>query len=220
MKNIVLLGAPATGKGTIANKLTEIGYTQVSASDLLREEIKNKENKYYKEAKYSLDEGKLISNEIICSMMENKIEKMKGKPVVFDGFARTVEQAELIKEALNDKFLSVYLKYDNKNVLIDRVSSRLTCKDCATTFSDKTVSSSSNCSDCNGSLYRRKDDNPETMDRRLKEFEDNTLPAIKWLKDNTKKSNFLEFTIEKNSLQKMLKKIKKKVINKSRQQKI
>lgn len=184
-EHILLLGAPASGKGTLAKKLIKEGYTLFSASDLLREEVSDKTNPFYYEAKNSLENGILISDEIICQMMLNKIYSIKDEKVVFDGFARTLSQAKLFHENVK-KYSIIYLKHKDENTLFQRIQNRLVCNQCATPYNAKNKSEGEPCEECKGTLIRRKDDNLEKMKHRLKEFNEKTLPAINWLLDQNK----------------------------------
>ena len=95
MQNIILLGKPGSGKGTIAKKLEEHGYHVLSGSDILRENSQSPNAKYYSEARHALDTGILISSELINLMVNEKIKEIGlSQPFVFDGYPRAIEQAE------------------------------------------------------------------------------------------------------------------------------
>ena len=148
----------------------------------MREETQNKNNRFYYEAKNSLENGILISDEIICQMMLNKLLSNQENRVVFDGFARTLNQAKLFHENVNN-YSIIYLKHDSEETLFKRIQNRLVCNQCATPYSAKKHSEGDDCNQCQGNLVKRKDDNLEKMKYRLKEFNDKTLPAINWLLD-------------------------------------
>lgn len=188
MKNVLLLGKPGSGKGTIAKLLEKQGYSVLSGSDILRENSQSPDATYYKEAKEALDSGVLISSELINLMVSEKINQIGvNKPFVFDGYPRTVEQVEhLFTIFPKENIVTFYLDADD-NVLEYRVVNRLTCKGCAASYHkmDKKPSKSGICDDCGGELYQRIDDNEETLKRRLEQYATNTQPIITKLEEDT-----------------------------------
>lgn len=189
MQNIILLGKPGSGKGTIAKKLEEHGYHVLSGSDILRENSESPDAKYYKEARHALDTGVLISSELINLMVSEKIKEIgRNQPFVFDGYPRAIEQAEHLFTLFDKKELvAFYIDIDNEAVK-DRVLNRLTCTVCQSSFNkvSKKPSKSGICDYCDGELYQRVDDNEETLVRRLKQYSSNTQPVISVLKENIK----------------------------------
>lgn len=189
MQNIILLGKPGSGKGTIAKKLEEHGYHVLSGSDILRENSQSPDAKYYSEARHALDTGILISSELINLMVNDKIKEIGlSQPFVFDGYPRAIEQAENLF-TLFDKtdLVAFYIDIDNETVK-ERILNRLTCRDCQASFNkvSKKPSKSGICDYCDGELYQRVDDNEETLVRRLKQYSSNTQPVISVLKENIK----------------------------------
>lgn len=103
MLNVVLFGAPGSGKGTQAQKIIEkYGLVHISTGDLLRSEVAGKTDLGLK-AKAIMDKGELVSDEIVIGMIKKKLEENQtGKGFIFDGFPRTVEQARALRNALTD----------------------------------------------------------------------------------------------------------------------
>lgn len=188
MKNVLLLGKPGSGKGTIAKLLEKQGYSVLSGSDILRENSQSPDATYYKEAKEALDSGVLISSELINLMVSEKINQIGvNQPFVFDGYPRTVEQVEhLFTIFPKENIVTFYLDADD-DVLEYRVVNRLTCKGCAASYHkmDKKPSKSGICDDCGGELYQRIDDNKETLKKRLEQYATNTQPIITKLEEDT-----------------------------------
>ena len=188
MKDIILFGKPGSGKGTIAKDLEKEGYYILAGSDLLREHSQSPDATYYKEAKYALEEGKLIDSSIINQMFREKMSELKSQNVdiVFDGFPRSLSQAEAL--------LSFYPKLTDvevlhldvsEDVLKERILSRLTCKSCVAPFNEKTMKPKVEgvCDHCGGELYKRKDDTEETLAIRFQQFNDITLPILDYFKE-------------------------------------
>lgn len=184
--NVIILGKPGCGKGTLAKELEKRGYYILSGSDVLRENSKEKDAKYYKEARNALDTGVLISSEILNGMITEKVKKIgKDTSVVFDGYPRKMKQADhVINLYGKDNLRAFYIDLSDE-VVEDRIMHRLVCKDCAAPFSTKLNKPKIEgiCDHCGGELYKRKDDNKETMPTRLQEFYTKTLPVIEYLNE-------------------------------------
>lgn len=183
--HIILLGKPGSGKGTLAKELVKKGYYHLSGSDLLRENSKDESAKYYKEAKHSLTTGELVASEIINGMVKEKIQQLKDQNIVFDGFPRTIEQAEALLSYIGDKSIkSQYLDISD-DVIIERIVNRLTCKSCAASFNKIGMKPKVEgiCDHCGGELYTRVDDNKETLKTRLDQYTKHTKPVMDFLKE-------------------------------------
>lgn len=198
MKNIILLGKPCSGKGTLSTYLKSLNYNHISGSDLLREHIIDDKSLYYKEAKYALDNGKMITDEIINGIF---IEKMKsidnGLPNVFDGFPRSLSQFDTLLSLFDDSNVTVVLLDADDDVCLSRSQSRLTCTACAASFSTKGKEKPKNidkCDHCNSDLYIRKDDLNNSIESKIKEYNEKTLPIVKHAKD--KNIRFYKINIE------------------------
>ena len=162
MLNIVIFGPPGSGKGTQSEKLIEkYALTHISTGDILRNEIETG-TKLGDNAKQYINKGLLVPDEIIIGMIENKISEIKNqtKGVIFDGFPRTVQQAKALKEMLTKRGetidLMLYLEVCREE-LIKRLSKR---------------------SQTSG----RADDTPETIENRLKVYEEITSPVMEFYK--------------------------------------
>jgi len=107
--NILFIGAPGSGKGTQSRELIEKhGFVQLSTGDLLRDSIKNKTELGH-QAQVYMDQGKLVPDDLIISMVNQFIDDHKGKPVIFDGFPRTVAQAQALDAFVEAKGQSIDL---------------------------------------------------------------------------------------------------------------
>ena len=154
MKNIVIFGAPGAGKGTQSDFIVEkFGLTHISTGDLLRKEIKD-ETELGKRIKSIMDAGQLVSDDIVIEMMDNAIAR-DTKGILFDGFPRTVAQAEVLDKliAKHGRTLTCMIRLDvPREELIHRMLER-------------------------AKVSGRSDDNEETIKNRLVEYENKTLPV-------------------------------------------
>lgn len=176
--NIVLLGAPGAGKGTQAKKLVENhSYLHLSTGDLLRAAVKNQTPLGIK-AKSYMDAGDLVPDDLIINMVKERIQEDDAQNgVIFDGFPRTATQAVALDSELAElgKPLDYAILVDvDKDVIIGRLTSRRTCRECGYigTVEDAT------CPKCSGEMYQRDDDNEATVRNRLDVYERSTAPLI------------------------------------------
>lgn len=187
MKNIILLGKPCSGKGTLSKQLVEKGYYHLSGSDVLRENSQSEDAPYYKEAIDALTTGVLIADDIMNGMVANKVKELKGQPIVFDGFPRSISQAEQLFKLFPDlsQLQSFYLDISDSDI-IERVTNRLTCKKCAASYNTTTMKPKVDgvCDLCGGEVYRRTDDNIDTLKTRLSQYTEQTEPVIDYMKQN------------------------------------
>lgn len=187
--NIILLGPPGAGKGTQSRLLEEkYGMVQVSTGDMLRAAVKRGEPLGL-EAKQIMADGKLVPDDLIIRMIEDRIAKPDcGKGFILDGFPRTVTQAEALDAMLtkHGKKLDavVEIKVD-EDALVERVSGRFTCAKCGEGYHDKfrPLKKPGVCDVCgNTEFIRRPDDNADTMTSRLKAFHEQTAPILPYYK--------------------------------------
>ena len=162
MKNIVIFGAPGSGKGTQSDKLIEkYGLKHISTGDVLRNEIKNG-TELGKTAKGYIDEGKLIPDDLMVNILASVYDSF-GKDhegVIFDGFPRTIPQAEALKKMLAERGhkVAAMIELDvPEEELMDRLIKR-------------------------GKESGRADDNEETIKKRLVIYHQQTQPLIEWYK--------------------------------------
>ena len=128
---IVLLGPPGSGKGTQGEKLgSELGYTRLSTGDMLREAVRNGTELGLK-AKTYMDSGGLVPNDLIIGLMKEKIAQTKGG-VIFDGFPRTIEQADALGKEI-DIDLAINLDVEDRE-LVERLTQRRSCPSCNSVF--------------------------------------------------------------------------------------
>ncbi len=180
---IILLGKPGGGKGTQATMLKdELGVPQISTGDILREAVKN-QTPFGIEAKKFMDAGLLVPDCLIKDLIE---ERLKGDDTkdgfIFDGFPRTIAQAEALKEiGANLSFdIDAVVNIDvSSESIVKRLSGRRSCE-CGAVYhvESKQPKKDGICDLCGGSLYQRADDNEEVIRNRLEQYEKQTQPLI------------------------------------------
>jgi len=178
---MVLLGPPGSGKGTYASRLSRVlGAPHISTGDMVREEIKAQTELGKTIRRYS-DKGELVPDETIIKLLAERLKKPEAqKGFILDGFPRTIPQAEAL-----DKIAKIDLVI-NLNVpdeiIIARLSNRLTCRKCGAIYNRLTLKPKRDeiCDLCGGELYQRDDDRPEVIKERLNVYRRNTEPLIEY----------------------------------------
>ena len=175
--NIILLGAPGAGKGTLASKLSdEYALPHISTGDIFRENIKN-QTEIGMLAKSFIDKGQLVPDEVTCKIVEERIARADCKNgYMLDGFPRTEVQAEALDKITNiDLVINIDVDF---SLLMDRLCGRRVCKNCGESYHVTRLNGATSCSRCGGELIQRKDDNPETVQSRLDVYNVQTAPLI------------------------------------------
>lgn len=175
--NIILLGAPGAGKGTQASKISQAyNLPHISTGDIFRENIKN-QTPVGILAKSYIDKGQLVPDEVTCEIVEERLSCDDCKNgYMLDGFPRTIAQAEALdKMEKIDLVINIDVDF---SLLLDRLCGRRVCKDCGESYHVSRLNGETKCARCGGELYQRKDDNPETVRRRLIVYNAQTAPLI------------------------------------------
>ena len=186
--NLIFLGPPGAGKGTQAEAIiNEFKIPQISTGDIIRAAIR-KGTALGQEFKSCTDAGKLVPDELVNRMVEDRLKQDDCKPgFLLDGFPRTVPQAEALDKVLAgmgkkiDHVISIEVP---NSELMGRLTGRRTCKACGqgfhVMFDPPKVEGV--CDKCGGQLYQRDDDNEETVGNRLKVYASQTEPLIDYYK--------------------------------------
>lgn len=175
--NIVLIGKPGSGKGTISDRLKSFGFAQLSTGDLLRQEI-NTGSELGKEIQNLLAHGKFASDEIIFNIVDNFTHGQSN--VLFDGYPRNIKQAHEA-EKLIDKV--IFLETDD-NLIMERLSNRFLHAPSGRSYNLKTMPpKNAGVDDVTGEpLTQRDDDKPEVIKKRLAIFQEITMPVYDYYK--------------------------------------
>ena len=186
---IIMLGAPGTGKGTVAGILTgALNIPQISTGDIFRQQI-SEGTELGKLADSYISKGHLVPDEVTVQLVEARLSQDDVKNgAILDGFPRTVKQAkelDRILAKLNEKVnIAINLETPEQEI-IDRIVNRRVCSNCKAIYNLllNPPKDGSRCDKCGGELIQRKDDNEETIKRRLKTYFDQTSPLIEFYKN-------------------------------------
>jgi len=181
-----LLGAPGAGKGTNAKRITkEYNIPHISTGDMFREALKN-ETELGKLARFYMDKGLLVPDEVTISLVKERLAKDDCKDgFLLDGFPRTIVQADAltkIGEEINRPINFVIDVYVSEDILTDRITGRRVCKVCGAPYHIKNLKPKVEgiCDLCGNELIQRKDDNIEALKVRLDEYHHQTEPLISY----------------------------------------
>lgn len=199
---IIMLGAPGTGKGTIAGILTkELGIPQVSTGDIFRKHIKE-QTELGKLAETFISKGQLVPDDVTIGIVENRLEDADVQEgIILDGFPRTVRQAEELDKILEKKGKKVDLVINlttPEDELIERIVNRRICsnQECKTVYNLvlNPPKKEGICDVCGSPLIQRKDDTEETVKERFKTYTEQTRPLIEYYE---KKGNLYSTLVSK-----------------------
>lgn len=184
---IILLGPPGAGKGTQAKNISEeFDIPHISTGDILRYEIKNGTGLGKKVEDY-VESGKLVPDEVIIEIIKNRIKGDRFKKgFLMDGFPRTVKQAKMFSKMMDelgiklDKVINIVVSEDE---IISRLTSRRICSSCKNICNLNNHKDMKKCPECGGELVKRKDDDIKVVRNRLRVYESETKPLIKYYDD-------------------------------------
>lgn len=200
--NIIMLGAPGTGKGTVAGILTEkLGWPQVSTGDIFRKHIKEG-TELGKLAESYISKGNLVPDDVTVKLIENRLkEEDVQEGIILDGFPRTVKQAEELDKLLAQKGEKVDLVVNlttPKEEIIERIVNRRVCSnpECKTIYNIilNPPKQEGICDKCGHEIVQRKDDNVETVEARLDGYFKQTSPLVEYYE---KQGNLYTATVSK-----------------------
>ncbi|MCV2869326.1 adenylate kinase [Defluviimonas sp. WL0002] len=185
MTNIILLGPPGAGKGTQARRLVEgRGMVQLSTGDMLRE-ARTSGTEMGKRVADIMDRGELVTDEIVIGLIEEKLNGENGGGFIFDGFPRTLAQADALGALLDRhgmKLDAVIEMQVDDAALVSRITARSTCANCGEVYNDATkpIPADGVCTNCGekAEFKRRADDNEDSLKQRLMEYYKKTSPLI------------------------------------------
>ena len=180
---LILFGPPGVGKGTQAKLLSsKLKIPHISTGDMLREAA-TAGTELGRKAKAVMDAGQLVSDDIMIGIIRDVLKSEKCKNgFIFDGFPRTVPQANALTSLLSELHLKlqcvINMEVDEEEV-VRRLGNRLTCKNCGKIYNlalDR-LDNPARCPNCGGQLSQRDDDKPETVRKRLNVYDTSTAPV-------------------------------------------
>ena len=182
MESIVLFGPPGAGKGTQAQRITNsTGLPQVSTGDMLRAAV-SAGTQTGIEAKKYMDAGQLVPDEVIIALIRDRIMEDDAKNgVMFDGFPRTIPQAEALASITKVSHVIAIEVPDEK--IVERICGRFTCASCGAVFHDifNPTTVEGKCDSCGSEEFKRRaDDNADTVLSRLNAYHEQTSPLAQW----------------------------------------
>ena len=186
---IIMLGAPGAGKGTQAKQIAaKYQIPHISTGDIFRANIKNG-TELGKKAKTYMDQGLLVPDELVVDLVVDRVNQEDCKNgYVLDGFPRTIPQAEALDAALgkiNEKMdYAIDVDVPDENI-VNRMSGRRACLNCGATYHLISIPPKVEgiCDRCGSEIVLREDDKPETVQKRLKVYHEQTQPLIDYYKN-------------------------------------
>jgi len=192
MRGIILLGAPGSGKGTQAKKMTtSFAIPQISTGDMLREAVKNG-TEMGRRAKVFMDQGGLVPDDVVIGIVRDRLrEKDCDKGFILDGFPRTIPQAQALDRAIKElgkEITSVLSLEVDEEEIMERLSGRRTCAGCGAMYHVRfnPPKAEGRCDKCAGTLLQRDDDKEETIRTRLVNYKKSTEPLIDYYRKTGK----------------------------------
>lgn len=208
MKNLILLGAPGSGKGTQSAKLvSNLSYGHVSTGNLLREEIA-KESELGLKVKKVMEDGQLVSDELVAELLKANLN-LNDKVYIFDGYPRNAEQAKTLDGILNGfDYKAIYFKLDTDK-LVERIENRRMTKDGKHIYNLLTnpPKVAGICDITGEKLIQRKDDKADVVRKRMDVFEETIDPVL----EHYKSINLLEIIDADKDLEEVYQQIVTKI---------
>lgn len=185
---IILLGAPGSGKGTMAQKLTtDLGIPQISTGDIFRKNLKE-ETPLGLQVKSIMASGALVPDEITIEIVKNRLAEADcANGYILDGFPRSLVQAEAL-DTFQEIDFAVNLDVD-KETVVRRLSGRRFCPDCNGTYHVSSLENETVCPNCGGKLIIRADDSEATVRERLRVYDTTTFPLLNYYEKQGKLLN-------------------------------
>lgn len=196
MVNLIMFGAPGSGKGTYASRLREhLNVEVIATGDIFREMMKEGTLIGEKVRNY-VEKGLLVPDDITIEVLKRSLAKIpKDKGFILDGYPRTIGQAEALNEMAKINAI-IHLVVPDW-IIIERLSSRRICKNCGAIYNLLFLKPKNDmvCDKCGGPLYQRPDDTPEVIKKRIDVYEKQTQPLLEYYKE--KRIPFIEVRCEK-----------------------
>lgn len=182
---VVLLGPPGSGKGTQGDIISEkYGLPKISTGDMLRAAVE-KGTALGKEAKEKMDRGELVDDEIVLTMLKERIDDPDCKNgFILDGFPRNIVQAQKLEDLVGEVPMIVIELLLKEDAVVQRLASRRICVGCDEIYNltERQFEVNGKCDKCSGELIQRRDDNPDVIKERLLIYHQETEPLVGFYK--------------------------------------
>jgi len=180
----VIFGAPGSGKGTFVSQIRSIlpNIIHISTGDIFRENIRN-QTELGKRIKQFLDRGELVPDSLTNELIKDKLDKIKNKSWILDGYPRTINQAQYLDSITTiDSVLQLVV---DKKIIMKRLTGRVSCPKCNAIYNIYTLPPKKEgiCDKCGAELKHRSDDTEETVNNRLDVYKKNAEPIIEHYKN-------------------------------------
>ena len=189
MKKLILFGPPGAGKGTFSGQIKKITpeIAHISTGDIFRENLKNKTPLGLKAKEY-MDKGELVPDSLTNEIVKDRLEKIKDKSWILDGYPRNMNQVEFLENIAEIDLL--LLLEISRDTIVKRILGRYGCNKCGEIYNKYTLPPKVEgiCDKCGAEIKfeQRSDDNEETLKKRLDAYEKNAKPIIKYYKKKGK----------------------------------
>ncbi len=192
--NLIIFGAPGSGKGTYASRLqTKLNVDTIAMGDIFREIMKD-DTPLGKKVKGYVEKGQLVPDDVVVEVLKQRLAKSGKWGNIFDGYPRTIDQAKTLDAIA--KIDAVILLQVPESIIVERLSTRRICRNCGAVYNVRYLKPKVDmiCDRCGGELYQRTDDTPEVIKERIKVYEKQTQPIMEYYR--RKKIPVVEFRTE------------------------
>jgi len=185
---LIIIGRQGAGKGTQCQRLSRhYVVPHISTGDMLRAAVREG-TELGRIAKEVIDAGRLVGDEIMIGLVDERLNQddARVRGYILDGFPRTVNQAEALDQLTEERPLHLVVDLDvPRELVLQRISSRRVCRDCGTNYTAGQGVDRSTwiCDVCGGDVVQRDDDTPESVNRRLDIYENQTAPLLEYYRD-------------------------------------
>jgi len=181
---LIILGRQGAGKGTQCVRLSRhFVVPHISTGDMLRAAVREG-TELGRLAKKIMDDGGLVGDDLMIELVHERLSESdaRSRGYILDGFPRTIEQASALDEITTERPIDVVLDLDvPREIVLERISARRVCQDCGTNYTSSGADPDPwICDVCGGDVLQRDDDTPDSVNRRLDLYEEQTFPLIEY----------------------------------------